>query len=227
MTEIELCDGDVLQGVVVRADRSPVELPVRTTTGLYGNSTLTGMVQSGRPTTSSTNGYSARSTCQDSPVIEPPSRPPPTRRPREGRPCGRRRCGPRVDWTAAHAQLHLTGRYLDGTGSGGRGAVHRVMHAPSDADRALVDQVTAHDDEPYRYPMVVRDLHAVRAAHHQAADTGQPPELAAALAHAADRITLHHQTFPTSQIPTKFVPTTREALMNYLRSGPAVALKGF
>ncbi|MFG1858528.1 hypothetical protein ACGFJT_42320 [Actinomadura geliboluensis] len=98
------------------------------------------------------------------------------------------------DWTAAHAQLHLTGRYLDGTGSGGRGAVHRVMPAPSDADRALVDQVTAHDDEPYRYPMVVRDLLAVRAAHHQAADTGQSPELAAALAHAADRIALHHQT---------------------------------
>jgi 8-oxo-dGTP pyrophosphatase MutT (NUDIX family) len=33
--------------------------------------------------------------------------------------------------------------------------------------------------------------------------------------------------FPIEQVPSEFVPTTREALMNYLLAGPTVATDGF
>jgi 8-oxo-dGTP pyrophosphatase MutT (NUDIX family) len=33
--------------------------------------------------------------------------------------------------------------------------------------------------------------------------------------------------FPVENVPTEFVPTTREALMNYLRAGPTVTTDGF
>jgi 8-oxo-dGTP pyrophosphatase MutT (NUDIX family) len=33
--------------------------------------------------------------------------------------------------------------------------------------------------------------------------------------------------FPADQVPAEFVPTTREALMNYLRAGPMVTADGF
>lgn len=96
------------------------------------------------------------------------------------------------DWVAAHAHHLLTGAYLESAGTSERDAVIRVMPAPTDADRALVARLVAHA-EPYLYPMVVRDLLAVRAAHAHAGETGQPPALTAALAHAADRIALHHR----------------------------------
>ncbi|MDL4813138.1 hypothetical protein [Actinomadura opuntiae] len=96
------------------------------------------------------------------------------------------------DWVAAHAHHLLTGGYLDPVGTSERDAVIRVMPVPTDADRALVTRLVAHE-EPYLYPMAVRDLLAVRAAHDHAAETGQSPALTAALAHAADRIALHHR----------------------------------
>ena len=33
--------------------------------------------------------------------------------------------------------------------------------------------------------------------------------------------------FPLEQVPSQFVPTTRQALMNFLQAGPAVATDGF
>ena len=33
--------------------------------------------------------------------------------------------------------------------------------------------------------------------------------------------------FPLEQVPSQFVPTTRQALMNFLQAGPTVATDGF
>ncbi|MGK5558575.1 hypothetical protein ACSNOI_43935, partial [Actinomadura kijaniata] len=97
-------------------------------------------------------------------------------------------------WVAAVAHTLLLGDYQARYPAGPRAAVQRRIPAVAADQRALIERLASRREErEYVWPMLLRDLQAVRAAASQARQDEGAAELAVALEHAIDRLLAQHR----------------------------------